>query len=160
MTMQGQISLERQLEDNITQFDTKGNRHQRWAFCLKLSVAFLGAATTVCLGLKFAPNPTYTTWLSNIALVFSAMVTVLSVGDTFFNPRALWMEYSAAESALKAIRAELEFRKNLSGSISEDEIKDLFKRMQTILNDATQAKMEARRASQQLPPDNKAPAGK
>ena len=145
---QGETALEKQLSDNIALFDRKGNRHQQFAFCLKLSVAFLGAATTVCLGLKFTvPNATYTTWLSNLALLLSAMVTVLSVGDTFFNPRALWMGYSAAEANLKAIRAELEFRRSLSGSVPEDEIKEMFKRMQAILDDTTQAKMEARRAA-------------
>jgi len=143
------------LDDYIRQFDTKGKRHQKAAFFLKLSVAALGAATTICLGLKFTqPNPTYATWLSNIALILSAVVTVLSVGDTFFNPRALWMEYSSAEGALKAIKDELEFRAS-AGSIGDDDRKSLFMRMQTIVSNTTQAKLEARKAGQQLPPDNK-----
>ena len=153
--------LQTKLDAYIRYFDAKGKRHQKAAFLLKLSVAALGAATTICLGLKFAEPAqtdavTYATWLSNTALILSALVTVLSVGDTFFNPRALWMEYSSAEAALKALKDALEFQTS-SGTISDDDRKSLFTKMQKILNDTTQAKLEARKAGLQLPPDNKPP---
>src|SRR5689334_6541408 len=68
----------------------------------------------------------------NVALVLSAVVTMLSAWDAFFNHRALWVRYTTIAAELKAIRSHLNYA--TVGGTGDDSILDqLFAQYQAVL---------------------------
>jgi hypothetical protein len=137
--------LQKQLDLHIQGFDTRRKANKRKALIFKLTITALGGMTTVALGLQGVPA-TYETSLKNLALVFSALITLLSTWDTFFNHRGLWVRYTAASTSLKSIRAEIQFRlANNHHGLNDEETERLFARMQQVLNDTDEWWQDARR---------------
>src|ERR1700694_739198 len=82
------------------------------AFWFKMLITSSSAATTILLGLQGLDHWTLfhaPTLVKNLALLLSALVTLFSTWDTFFNHKALWVRYTLTLSQLKGIRAELEY---------------------------------------------------
>ena len=70
----------------------------------------LAGIVTVLLGWRmFETNAVWVNWLSNIALVFSAMITVMGVMSKFWDAQQLWVRYTDTENALKRLLGYIEY---------------------------------------------------
>src|SRR6185369_4295 len=89
----------------ISLYDRKRQRNKFLSLGIKLMGAGLAAAITIMLGLNISPEKKAV--LSNIALIFGAMITVLNTWDAFFNHRALWIRFTVATQSLYCIKEDL-----------------------------------------------------
>jgi hypothetical protein len=88
--------------------------------------------TTVLIGMSktFADQA----WLSALALVTSAGITVLSAWDGFFRHRDLWVEKTDSWMSLQNLQSNLQFAKlKTGGSFSPEQVDDFDKRFDRIV---------------------------
>jgi hypothetical protein len=131
-------SLNRQIAD----FAGWGRNNRYKAFWIKMLITSFGALTTILLGLQGLESKTFlninaTILVKNIALILSALVTLLSAWDAFFNHRTLWISYTNTAYQLQAIRAEIQFLTSEgSESLKEEDVNRLYQKYQSVLNEA------------------------
>jgi hypothetical protein len=134
MSIENKITfLSEQLAYNIEAFTKKRNRNKTKAFLIKFAITGLGGTTTVLLGLQ-GVGLEHT--IRNITLVTSALVTLLSALDTFFNHRGLWIRYTKTMTDLRTIESDLKYALATGiDSISEDIVDELYHRYQQTLSE-------------------------
>jgi len=102
--------LREDLNAQIKSFDQKRMKNKRKALFLKMLATTFSVLITILLGLKGVEYLTESSLLfKNLPLVLSALVTLISAFDGYFNHRALWVQYTLTASNLKAIKAELDY---------------------------------------------------
>lgn len=129
------------LNQHLESFGKKRKENKDKAFWFKMFVTSFSAGTTILLGLQGLESITFfnaSIWVKNVALVFSAFVTLFSVWDTFFNHRALWVRYTKTITQLRGVKAELEYLSSNEGKVKEEDVDRLYQKFQTIL-EATNA---------------------
>lgn len=118
----------------------RGNRqdNRRKASLIKLAATFCSAIATILLGLKV---PNLESQFKDIAFVLTALITLLSALEPFFNFRALWVEHEIALWKFYRLRDRIDFY--LAGykpeKMSIDEINSFHAEFQTIWNDLSQS---------------------
>lgn len=122
------------IDSQIASFYKKRQNNRRVAIFVKLSAAGLGAMTTVLLGLQ-GISGTYQNWVTNIALVASALVTIIATYEGFFDHRALWVRYTQTLTSLYSLKSELGFLLAASDvPPSADSLTEIHARFQLILS--------------------------
>ena len=101
--------FEEHITDIVTAFANECQSNKRIALKLKISSVLLSAIVTVCLGLKSTDNTTWGTVLSDVALVLSALISVVSAYEAFFDPRSLWIRETIVFTKLRNLKREFEF---------------------------------------------------
>jgi Protein of unknown function (DUF4231) len=96
----------RHLDEAIAQFGRDRNRHKRRALGLKLSTSALGALATVLLGWQGADAAA--TVLKNIALIATALITLVAAYDAFYEPRKLWIRETFVLNSMKDLKRKWE----------------------------------------------------
>lgn len=91
------------LDKHIASYDNKRSFNHNKALRLFLMVTTLGATNTILLGLDIEE---YQEHLRISALILSALITLASAYNAFFNNKALWIKYTKASNELKGIRAD------------------------------------------------------
>ena len=118
----------------------RGNRkdNRRKASIIKLTATFCSATATVLLGLKV---PSLEAQFRDIAFALTALITLISALEPFFNFRALWVEHEIALWKLYRLRDKLEFylAGNSPENISLSEIDKFHDEFQNIWNDLAQS---------------------
>jgi hypothetical protein len=128
--------LRKEISHHIAGFDRGRKENKRKALRFRLSIVALGGLTTVFLGLK---DTGFDSVLRNAALIASALVTLLSTWDAFYNHRGLWVRYTATLVDLYAIDTELRYLCEQGvGMIRITELDALFVRMQKVLKDTNE----------------------
>jgi hypothetical protein len=130
--------LGNRLETYIKLYQERRQRYRRWAFFLRMSVVFLGALTTILLGIKEYdglwtqdPKNRFPEQLfSAIALGFSALIPVILAIETFFDFRWRWLRYTATLHEFNSVRFELEYQIAKGKQISIEVLDELHKRVQ------------------------------
>ncbi len=135
--------LTEKLTELIGSFSKNRRTNKRKALYLKLSITALGGATTVLLGLQGVERETL---VQNIALVFSALVTLLAAWDTFYNHRGLWVRYTETVNRLRDIEARHEYlQAGGTDALKEDDLDALFERIRQTLRETDAWWQELRR---------------
>jgi hypothetical protein len=138
--------LGERLSHDIEQFKVSRIRNRRHATLSRVTVAVLTALTTIVLGLNFGmDNSNYTITAKNIALVLTATATVVSAWDTFIDPRSLWVRYTQTLVQLYAVKADFDYMQSGDpNKVSVDQIDELFRRYQGVLDQTNKDWMERR----------------
>jgi len=98
--------LKKQLSESIEYVRNDRHRNQRRASFIKMvSIVFSGSAT-ILLGLQISGNPPL---LKEIAFVLTALVTLFSSLEPFYNFRGLWVEDERAEYQFHRLLDRIEF---------------------------------------------------
>jgi hypothetical protein len=101
--------LEKQVDKQAVAFDKRRKRDKRKSYFFRMAAVMLSATITVLLGLQVA-----TEWqdrLANLALVLSALVTVLTAADAFFQHRSLWIARARTTNRLARLEARIRYYK-------------------------------------------------
>ena len=98
--------LQLKIEGSIGNVRHNRKTNRKKASFIKLTTTFCAAAATVLLGLEVT---NFVIQLKDIALIFTALVTLLSALEPFFNFRALWVEHEVALWKFYRLRDKLEF---------------------------------------------------
>ncbi len=128
--------LQDEIETLVRRYRLESSLYKRKAFRLKIVSVFLAAIITVLLGLKLGES-SLTEVFSNIALILSAAITVLSAYEAFFDPRALWVRETVTFVRLKDLQRDLNFwKEGLDPETDEAEMVGKCKsRLDSILED-------------------------
>lgn len=130
--------LQAKVDDAIKR--VRGNRqdNRRKASLIKLTGTFCSATATILLGLKV---PNLESQFRDIAFILTALITLLSALEPFFNFRALWVEHEVALWKFYRLRHKIEFylAGNEPEKMSADEISSFHAEFQTIWDDLSQS---------------------
>jgi Protein of unknown function (DUF4231) len=107
-TAKRKAKFEEHLAEIVQAFAKECHNNKKVALRLKISSVFLSAIVTVCLGLKLGVT-SWQTWLSNLALGLSALITVVGAYEAFFDPRAIWIRETIVYTKLRNLKREFEF---------------------------------------------------
>ena len=102
------IWLQKEIDNLVGRYQIEARYYKKVAFRLKILSVLLSAIITIFLGLKLQYT-TVANLLSNIALVLSAAITVLSAYEAFFDPRALWVRETITFARLKDLQRDILF---------------------------------------------------
>jgi len=141
--------LSKTLQAQIDSFNLKRKDNKTKALRIKLAITVLGGMTTVLLGLQ---GTAHQNAMQNLALIFSALVTLLSTWDTFFNHRGLWTRYTATYTELMTIKSDLEYLRQGEGSLTEARLDGLYDRYQRVLRETDEWWLHERQEERQLVP--------
>ena len=140
--------LQTEIDNIVKRYKTESTHYKKSAFRLKIVSVFLAAIITVLLGLKLQ-STSLTAAISNIALVLSAAITVLSAYEAFFDPRALWVRETITFARLKDLQRDILFWR--SGKDAEDinleELERFKVKLDQILSDTLKYWMKIKGAS-------------
>jgi Protein of unknown function (DUF4231) len=100
--------LKRDIENLVTRYQAEAHQYKNQAFRLRIVSVVLASIITMLLGLKL-DNGSMTIAFSNIALVLSSAITVLSAYEAFFDPRSLWVRETVTFARLKDLQRDLRF---------------------------------------------------
>jgi hypothetical protein len=124
--------IERLIDQEIQGFDSSRQFYRRGFYYFTLGTAILSAATTVLIGMgKIYPGQT---WMSAVALVTSAAITIFAAWDGFFRHKDLWVQKTDTWMSLQNLQSNLQFAKlQAGGSLSAKQVDEFFKRFNTIV---------------------------
>lgn len=136
--------LKEEVANRITSIDESRVYYRKRSFGFYISITILSAIVTILLGSAFE-SPDLENWLKRISLALTAMITVLSAYNIFFNHKELWVANNQALNSLKELRFNIDFREADATPVSTAEIDDLKKKYQLILDElnSTWAKSRA-----------------
>jgi Protein of unknown function (DUF4231) len=125
------------LNQRIDSFKKFRQKSKQRAFLLKMLATSMSAATTIVLGLQGLEGTSLVA-VKNVALVFSAFVTLFSIWDSFFNYREQWIVYCNITSQLSNIKYKLEYiTTGKANHFNEDEVDKLHNAYLEILSNST-----------------------
>jgi hypothetical protein len=137
--------LDVELTSCIDWFQRRREKCRLLAFSFKILATLIGAATTVVLGLKGEFFMTHSVYLSDLALILSSIVTILTATEAFFDFRALWVRYSETRVRLLLLKARLGFLASGGTPLDEAELETLFDAYEQIINESNAAWLQLRR---------------
>lgn len=144
--------LEKEVDDLVKRYKDESVRYKNAAFRLKITSVVLAAIISILLGLKLGKGEdvgaTFTYIATNVALALSAVISVLSACEAFFDPRALWVRETVTFARLKDLQRDLRFwASGLDPEAIEPKSLDSFKRrLDFILQDTLKYWMKIRGA--------------
>jgi len=109
-----------QINNSIKEYRIKRQQNHRPALLFKILTTGLASVVTILIGMKV--STAYSEWLNNIALVISALMTVVSAWNSFFDYTELWVYYTKSEEDLKILKDEIEFTLGGNAHLSMDDI--------------------------------------
>ncbi|MGD0930609.1 MAG: DUF4231 domain-containing protein [Candidatus Korobacteraceae bacterium] len=113
--------LESEIQKIVDRYKNDSARYKKEAFYLKITSVFLAAIITVLLGLKIKTDSVREV-LVNVSLVLSAVISVLSAYEAFFDPRSLWVRETVTFARIKDLQRDFLFWKNGLGRNKDDDI--------------------------------------
>ena len=124
--------VERLINQEIQGFDSSRQFYRRGFFYFTLGTAILSAMTTVLIGMSKIYSSQ--AWMSALALVTSAGITVISAWDGFFRHKDLWVQKTDSWMSLQNLQSNLQFAKlKAGGSLSSEQVDEFFKRFEKIV---------------------------
>lgn len=112
--------VEAEVQAKATFYLGKRAIDRRRAFSLQIATVALSGTITTLLGLRLA-DP-IRQWLTNIALVLGALLTVLAAWDAFYSHRGLWLLRSDTVQDLETLSRKIAYyRIGLAGGAAAPE---------------------------------------
>jgi hypothetical protein len=149
MVSDGKVNfLEAVLEEQISGFNQRRKANKKRAFLFRLSIIICGLLTTVLIGIH-SVSPTIQPFITDIALLFSALLTALGAIDAFFDHRALWIRYTTTSNELKTLRSKLRYLlADGKENIDDTQIDSLFEGFHKILNETNSEWLKLRKETE------------
>ncbi|MGJ5633296.1 SLATT domain-containing protein [Nostoc sp. CALU 1950] len=127
--------IKEKIDKRISSFRERRKENRENAIRIKLLSFSIASLTTILLGLNGLSTPSKMV-LQNVAFTFSAITTLLTAWDTFFNYRGLWIRYTGTLNELYELKDNLEYLSTgENGNISREDLDKLYQRYQNILNE-------------------------
>jgi hypothetical protein len=118
------------------------------AFGLRMAIVTASAVATVLLGLKVGGGAGVV--LTDVALAFSALATVVVAADAFYDPRDLWIMEVVHLNRLRALDRRLTDQiARGGGSLAEDQLDDFRAEFESLMETQLQG-WSALRAGRRL----------
>lgn len=130
--MEKQIEfIEKALKDNKHKYTGQRKYMFRLVKLYKYPLIVLSAISTIVLGLQFGESLELIQWQKNIALVITALITLLTALMTFWNIEEYWLQNKVIEQQLEILQQKFEFEK--SKGLENKMLENIFSELQSIL---------------------------
>lgn len=130
--------LKVKIDERISTFTSKRKDNKYKARNFYVSTTVLAAISTIILGLDFA-NIEWLTFnddiAKNIALILSALITIVSAYDSFFDHKSLWVNFTKAKSNLSSLKFELDYYLEGNTNIEKKDIDGFKAKYHEIINE-------------------------
>jgi hypothetical protein len=123
--------LEEDLAEQIKSFDSSRQFYRRNFYYYTLVTATLSALTTILIGVGqiFGSK-----WLSVLALITSAVITVVAAWDGFLRSRELWIQKTDTWMVLENLNSNIKYAKAKFGeNLSEEQVDEFYRRFDQAL---------------------------
>ncbi|MGY2119776.1 SLATT domain-containing protein [Nocardia gipuzkoensis] len=132
MTREMEEHLTHLLSKTIAKHDKRKNQLRRANWTLRIGAMVLGGISTVILGLQI-DSDSYTLVSRNIALVISAVLTLITSLHSFWDLDNYWLKRKVIYNELVLLGERLDFLKASDSPIKEIELNKLFSNYLEIL---------------------------
>jgi hypothetical protein len=122
-----------EIEKSIADYSKKMTQNRRPALFSKLLTTGLSSAVTILLGFNVGEDAHVIKVMNNVALIISAMMTVLSVWVTFFDHNELWVQYSKTINDLNLLMQDLNFMQTGNDNLSVEDVEQIQDRYRTTI---------------------------
>jgi hypothetical protein len=137
--------IREELDRQIEEFRRRRKEYKRKSIAVRVAIAILAACSTILIGIQ-GVGEWFRTWLQNLALVFTAMVTLLTSLEAFFNHRSLYVRYTATTIQLYMLRSEFEYLLSKSGpSVRPEDFDRIYGKLTEILDQTSSEWLAARK---------------
>lgn len=137
--------LKNKTDKRINSFQERRNENRTNAIRIKLLSFSIASLTTILLGLN-GLNTSSKVVFQNVAFTFSAITTLLTAWDTFFNYRGFWIRYTGTLNELYELKDNLEYlRTKEIENIKTEELDQLYQQYQRILDETNTTWVELRK---------------
>jgi Protein of unknown function (DUF4231) len=134
--------VEQEIHGDIGFFTGRRNGNRRAAFMFTIVPASLAALATVSIG---AAEKLSSRWLPILAMIATAIASVLGAWETLFSNRRLWVANNTTLAGLYELKSDIEFRKaDAATPITEDQAAQFYGRLKSIRQEAESALQRAR----------------
>jgi uncharacterized protein DUF4231 len=123
--------LEEDLAEQIKSFDSSRQFYRRNFYYYTLVTATLSALTTILIGVGqiFGSK-----WLSVLALITSAVITIVAAWDGFLRSRELWIQKTDTWMVLENLNSNIKYAKAKFGeNLSEEQVDEFYRRFDQAL---------------------------
>lgn len=133
-------------EARIKKFQYAVTWYRRRFFAATMSSVVLSGLITLIAGWKHIVISFYFVQIdsSNLILILSGFVTIVSTWGAFFSPKESWLIYASTLNNLQALKSELEFLKISTNQPTSEKLNQLFEKYQSILATHNKAWLELR----------------
>jgi hypothetical protein len=137
--------IKEKIDKRINSFRERRKENRKSTIRLKVVSLSVASLTTILLGLN-GLNPSSKIIFQNVAFTLSAVTTLLTAWDTFFNYRGLWIKYTTTLNELYELKDNLDYLSTgEKGNISTEDLDKLYQRYQSILNETNATWVELRK---------------
>lgn len=137
--------IQEKIDKRISSFRKRRDENRKSTIQAKLLSLAVASLTTILLGLT-GINPSSKIIIQNIAFIFSAVTTLLTAWDTFFNYRGLWIRYTVTLNELYELRDNIEYlRTSEKENIKIEDLDKLYQQYQKILDETNTTWVEFRK---------------
>jgi len=132
MSKQQMDYLSETISKCILLYEKKRQKNKFLALGIKLTSTAFAAIITVLLGLSIDVERKAD--LINVALILSAVITLLNTWDAFFNHKALWLRFTVATQSLRSVQADLDYlRSKTQGDPAAEQLETLHRKFKRVI---------------------------
>lgn len=124
--------LEQQIDEAILNYEQRRKENRRKYSIVGVISATMAAVTTVLIGLSNVWDATART-LSALAIVTSALVTIVSSWESIYNHKKLWMLYTDKWVLMKELKTDLAHLKKVEDN--QEAVNNLYIRYKGIVRE-------------------------
>lgn len=136
-----------EVDRQIEAFRKRRAEYKRKSTRAKVAVVVLAALSTVLVGLQ-GIGEWGRVWIQNLALLSTALVTLVTSLEMFFNHQALYVRYTGTTVQLYMLRAQLQYLLSKSHGVGRPEDLDqIYARLTEILEQTSSEWLAARKES-------------
>ena len=135
--------LIKDIDKSIKLYEGRGKKNKRPALIFKVLTTGLSSVVTILLGLRVT-NAVAVTVMNNLALAISALMTVVTAWNAFYDYTELWVQYSKTVEELSLLKKDIEYLQAGNDNITVYEITYLKKRYDQILVESVNLMVKVR----------------
>lgn len=121
------------LDGYVQSFKHKRIYNRNKAFLFRVAIIICGLFTTILIGMH-GIDASAQPVISNMALIFSALITALGAIDSYLDHRSLWIRYTTTYNQLMNLQSKLEYIiAGDSNNIDDSKVDEIFDELQQIM---------------------------
>jgi len=134
--------LLKQIDESLKDYERRKRRNRRPALLFKILIAGLSSVVTILLGIRV--EEIWVKHLDQIALVISALMSVVTTWNAFYDYTALWVQFTKTVAQLGLLHQDIEYMRMGNEEITVSEVNYLKERYDDILHEAVKLVVRVR----------------
>jgi hypothetical protein len=134
--------LIKQIDESLKDYERRKRRNRRPALMFKILIAGLSSVVTILLGVRVGDG--WVKYLDQTALIISALMSVVTTWNAFYDYTALWVQFTKTVAQLGLLKKDIEYLRMGNEEITVSEVNYLKERFDDILHEAVKLVVRVR----------------